>query len=110
MCLWTRYGYFSNALHNMRIFVGLADNASARMLFAPVRERSELPILSVIFDVSCLYAFASLRYNPTNPRGVFCGIGRKVGGASLAHELNRLTALKVEKVTRSGMYADGGGL
>jgi hypothetical protein len=34
----------------------------------------------------------------------------KDGGADMAHLVGRLTALKVAKVKKPGMYADGAGL
>jgi hypothetical protein len=95
-------------------------------MFAIVRHRSEQPVFSTLFPTSHLCASAAVRYNPTNWRRKFCGIGRTIqhGGTSpkslrpthksseefVTQKLNRLTARKVATETKLGLHADGGGL
>jgi integrase len=56
--------------------------------------------------VFLLYTVAFVRHNPRRGCGYACGSR----GHDMARTTGRLTALKVEKAKRPGMYADGGGL
>ena len=52
---------------------------------------------------------AVLRHNPRLDCGLVCRRKRK-SGHSVARTIGKLTALKIEKAKRPGMYGDGGGL
>jgi hypothetical protein len=94
---------------------GLTDSLSAKPVLCPDRSCPQLfaavatPLKNRrIFSLLCTLASASIRPN----------VGKCVGGtnggqdlgADMAHLVGRLAALKVAKVKKPGMYADGAGL
>src|SRR5262249_52985241 len=70
-------------------------------VFADIHKSAKQANSSGLFR---LYTFTAVRHNPRHN----CGLVR--GRMAMARTIGRLTALKVDKAKRPGMYADGGGL